>query len=73
MWENISADKFEAMKKTVTEQHTAIGGALCGLSVKLKAWHELFPDENSGGPGKRAEFIMLEMRQGTEKIVELEA
>ena len=72
MWENISAQKFEMMKKLVTSQHITIGGALCALSVKLEAWHKLFPDNDTGGPGKRAEFIMLEMRQGIDKIVAVE-
>ena len=71
MWENISAQKFEFMKNKISSQHTSIGGALCALSVKLDAWNNLFPDPDTGGPGKRAEFIMLEMRQGIDKIVEI--
>ena len=72
MWEDISAEKFEMMKKLVTSQHTTIGGALCALSVKLEAWDKLFPDIDTGGPGKRAEFIMLEMRQGLDKITSVD-
>ena len=73
MWEDISAEKFEKMKKLVTDQHTTIGGALCALTVKLEAWDKLFPDKTTGGPGKRAEFIMLEMRQGIEKIAQVDS
>ena len=70
MWENISAEKFETMKKLITNQHLTIGGTLCALSVKLESWQKSFPDNDTGGPGKRAEFIMLEMRQGIEKIID---
>lgn len=52
----------------IESYHTTIGGVLCALSVKMSAWHELFPRDSVGGPVKRAEFIMLEMRQGIEEV-----
>ena len=34
----------------------------------MGAWHNLFPRDSVGGPVKRSEFIMLEMRQGIEEV-----
>ena len=49
-----------------------IGGALCSLSVKMNTWDQLFPSEESVGPTRLAEFIMSDMKQGIEKIQEIE-
>lgn len=45
---------------------------LCSLSVKMEAWAKLFPSPSVGGPGKRAEFMMPEMKQGMDKIQMIE-
>ena len=41
---------------------------LCALSVKMDAWVKLFPNPNAGGPMRRAEFVMTEMKQGIDRI-----
>ncbi len=56
----------------IESYHTTIGGVLCALSVKMDAWARLFPKKDSGGPVKRAEFIMSEMRQGIDKFQKIE-
>jgi len=38
----------------------------------MEAWARLFPTPSSGGPSKRAEFIMSEMKQGMENIQVIE-
>jgi len=68
MWENISAEKFHKLQRTIKSHHTTLGGVLCSLSVKMDAWHQLFPKRSVGSPHKRAEFIMTHMRQGMDKI-----
>ncbi|GEO82583.1 hypothetical protein [Pararhodospirillum oryzae] len=68
MWDDLTADRFHKVKALIEAYHTTIGGVLCGLTVKMNAWIRLFPKENSGGPIKRAEFIMSEMRQGLDNI-----
>ena len=45
---------------------------LCSLSVKMDAWANLFPTPSVGEPGKRAEFMMSEMRQGIDNIQKIE-
>ena len=60
------------MKSLIESYHTTIGGVLCALSVKIDAWHNLFPSHDTGGPVKRAEFIMSEMKQGIENIQKIE-
>lgn len=67
-WTDVSAERFREVEALIESYHTTIGGVLCALSVKMSAWHELFPRDSVGGPVKRAEFIMLEMRQGIEEV-----
>ena len=72
MWNEISAAQFRKVENLIAGYHTTIGGALCALSVKMHAWHRLFPNADAGGPARRAEFIMSEIRQGIENIQKIE-
>jgi len=72
MWDEISAERFRKVEQLISSNHTTIGGVLCSLSVKMEAWARLFPTPSSGGHGKRAEFIMSEMKQGMKNIQEIE-
>src|SRR5579872_1466772 len=65
MWRDLTADKFKKIESLISHYHTSIGGALCALSVKMGAWTDQFPT-NAGGVGRRAAFIMSDMRQGIE-------
>lgn len=73
MWSEISAKRFRKVETMIKSMHTTIGGVLCALSVKMDTWHRLFPDKNVGGPVKRSEFVLSDMRQGIEKIMRIEA
>ena len=72
MWDNISAERFRKVEQLIKGYHTTIGGVLCSLSVKMEAWANLFPTPSVGGPGKRAEFMMSEMKQGMDNIQKIE-
>ncbi len=72
MWDNITGAKFRKVEKLISDYHTTIGGVLCSLTVKMDGWHRLFPTADSGGPVKRAEFIMSEIKQGMERIQKIE-
>ncbi len=72
MWNNISAERFKEVERLIKNYHTTIGGVLCSLSVKMDAWSQLFPDKHSGGPVKRSEFILSEMKLGINKIKMIE-
>lgn len=72
MWDNLSAERFRRVEALIKGYHTTIGGVLCALSVKMDAWSELFPNMQVGGPGRRAEFIMSEMKQGMDRIQTIE-
>jgi len=72
-WHRLNKDKFQSFAKNVILYHTTIGGLLCMLSVKMQSWHDQFPDLGSGGPNRRAEFIMSDMRPGIDQIAEFEA
>jgi hypothetical protein len=68
MWQDLSAEKFRRVEALIKSYHTSIGGVLCALSVKMNAWARLFPNEETGGPVRRAEFVMAEMKQGIERM-----
>ena len=72
LWQNLSAQRFHKVQKLISDLHTTIGGVLCALSVKIDAWVRLFPNPTVGGPMKRAEFIMTDMRHGLDKIQVIE-
>ncbi len=71
VWENITAESFQKMKNLITAHHTTVGGVLCGLKVKMMAWHDKFPGRQ-GGPVARSDFIMSEIKQGIDVIVKIE-
>ena len=68
MWNEITAERFREVERLISGYHTTIGGVVCVLSIKMEAWSRAFPDLDSGGPVKRSEFIMSEMKQGIENI-----
>ena len=70
LWENITAESFAKIKAMIQSHHVTVGGVLCGLSVKMNSWHEQFG--NGGGLVAKGDFILSEMRQGIERIVEIE-
>lgn len=72
MWDDISAERFQKVKDLIEAYHVTIGGVLCGLTVKMNAWVRLFPKPTSGGPVKRSEFIMTDIRQGLDNITKIE-
>jgi hypothetical protein len=72
MWDNISYERFRSVEAMIKSYHTTIGGELCSLSVKMDAWKKLFPSKRAGGPARRADFILTEIRQGIDKIREIE-
>lgn len=72
LWSQVSAERFRAVQKLVSGYHTTIGGILCALTVKMEAWARLFPTRDAGGPVKRADFLLSEMRPGFEKIQRIE-
>ncbi len=64
MWNDMSAEKFGEFKNLVEDNHTAIGGILCKLTVKMDAWTDKFPSRHTAGPSRMADFLMTDMRQG---------
>lgn len=68
MWRRPSMDQIRQIEHATLDCHTFMGQNLCGLTVKMDAWHKRFPDMDTGGPMKRAEFIMQGMRPGMDKM-----
>jgi hypothetical protein len=72
LWDNVSASRFREIETLIRSYHTAIGGVLCTLTVKMEAWRRAFPTNGAGGPQMRAEFIMSEIRQGLDTIAAIQ-
>lgn len=70
MWSDITAESFDKLRSMVENSHTTVGGILCGLSVKLGAWHDRFGGRDAGLISQ-AEFIMADMRQGMDLLLEI--
>lgn len=68
LWENLSAERFEEVKKLISDYHTTIGGVLCGLTVKMNAWATRYPNPRTGSPMSKGEFLMTDIRQGIANI-----
>jgi len=73
MWNDLSAERFRKIETVIKTFHTLMGGILCAVTVKMDAWTELFPDRRAGSPGRRADFILNDLRHGMTKIREIEA
>ena len=72
MWNQISATRFRQVKEMIEGYHTTIGGILCALTVKMNIWATHFPKPDMGGPVKRSEIIMSEMKQGIDTMRRLD-
>lgn len=74
-WKDINPQSFAALRKQIEENHSTMGPILCGLSVKVGGWAREFPDNNVGGPQKRAKYAVTEIEPGLEtlKMLETEA
>jgi hypothetical protein len=68
LWTNVTPGQFREVKLLVERYHVSIGAALCALTVKMNAFARSFPLPQSGGPVRRADFMMTEMTQGIEAI-----
>jgi hypothetical protein len=73
MWADLSAEKFQRVKSRIQSNHRVIGGSLCALSVKMEGWARQFPERDVGGPVRRSEFIMSEMKEGLTRLREIQA
>lgn len=72
-WRDINKNTFAALRGQIEENHSSMGSILCGLGVKIRNWSKEFPDNDVGGPQKRAKYVVTEMEPGIEKLRTLEA
>lgn len=72
MWDDLSAERFRKIENVIKTYHITMGGILCALTVKMDAWAEMFPQRHRGGPVRKADFIMSEMKPGMKRIREFE-
>ncbi|MDX2223034.1 MAG: hypothetical protein SFV21_09815 [Rhodospirillaceae bacterium] len=69
MWDNLSAAKFRHVKEVIEGAQTTVGGVLCGLTVKMNAWNQRFPNPKVGGPSAREEFLLSEFKPGLASVI----
>lgn len=67
-WNDINKDSFSQLRRQIEESHTSMGSVLCGLVVKMQVWAKEFPDNDVGGPTKRAKFVMTELEPGIDRL-----
>jgi hypothetical protein len=67
-WKDINRESFATLRKQIEENHASMGAVLCGLGVKLRGWGKAFPDNNVGGPQKRAKYVVTDLEPGVEKL-----
>ncbi len=72
MWQDISAEKFRRVENLIRGYHVTNGGVLCALTLKMTIWAKAFPTSKSGSPNRRVELLQSDIRQGINKILELE-
>lgn len=73
LWDNVSADSFQRIRKMIKSHHKTVGGVLCGLTTKMDAWEAKFGTNSQGAAVvARADFIMSDMRHGIARLEELE-
>jgi hypothetical protein len=72
MWSELSAERFRKIEAVIRTFHTTMGGILCALTVKMDSWAAQFPNRRAGAPGRRADFILNDMRHGMKRIRALE-
>jgi hypothetical protein len=71
-WDNINGESFENLRTIIEASHTSLGANICALLVKIRAWGEVFPDNDIGGPIKRSTFMITEMEPGLERRMMIE-
>ena len=72
MWNDLSAERFRKIEAVIKTFQTMMGGILCAITVKMDAWTALFPVPKAGAPGRKADFILSDLRHGMERIREIE-
>jgi hypothetical protein len=71
-WGNINRASFESLRTVIEGSHTSLGANICTLLVKIRAWGEVFPDNDVGGPIKRSTFVITEIEPGLERLMMIE-
>ena len=66
-WKDLSKTRYAHLRRLIQSNHHAVGGVLCGLSVKMARWQEDFPSEG-GSPNKRSDWLLAEMVPGLDTI-----
>lgn len=69
-WQDINRQSFHEIRDLITSNYQSLGGALCGVSVKMKAWRQKFPTA-AGAPNNRADFVVAEIFPGLSRLTEM--
>ncbi|MDE1146341.1 MAG: hypothetical protein PW843_06905 [Azospirillaceae bacterium] len=71
LWDDMTAEGFQAMRREIEAHHTGVGTLCCGLAVKLGGWKRAFPNAAKGAPGQKLDWLRQEMVPGLAELVEV--
>lgn len=71
MWENLTSDSFQKVKRLIESNHAAIGGMLCGLQIKMDGFHDQFHKKEST-TRQVADYVTMNIRPGIDRIRNIE-
>lgn len=71
-WADINQESFNRLQLNITNNYPALGAILCGLSVKMKLWSNVFPNNAAGNPHKRGTFVKTELEPGVDALLKIE-
>jgi hypothetical protein len=71
-WTDMTNESFKRLTREIEDNHVAMGAVLCGLSVKIRDWSKVFPDDRAAGPASRVHYVISQLEPGLEKLTDLE-
>ncbi len=71
IWEKRSGKEFKKIENMVASYQSDIGGALCAITVKMKAWDQKFSMNQNNNLLRRAEFLRSQILPGIATIREI--
>jgi len=70
-WDKVTISTFNQVRKLITTHHASLAEVLCGLTVKVYEWENVFPNRG-GSPDRRADFLLSEIKPGLDGLHRIE-
>lgn len=63
-WRDLSPQGFTTLESEIQNNYESLGAILCGIHVKIRNWASQFPDNETGGPQQRVQYILRDIEPG---------